>query len=232
MIVKKLTSHFYSKHIGEVDMQIPDFNRSPFITIWEVTRACALKCLHCRAEAQYHRDPRELNTEEGKRLIDQIAEMGSPLLVFTGGDPLMREDIFDFMEYAVKKGLRVSMTPSATPRVTKEAMEKSKTAGLSRWAFSLDGSSSEVHDYFRGTKGSFDLTLNSIKYLQELKMPIQINTTVSRYNINDLDNIAAMVEQFGTELWSVFFLVPTGRGQLKDMISPVQHENVFKWLYD
>ncbi|MFT9487309.1 MAG: TIGR04053 family radical SAM/SPASM domain-containing protein [Tepidibacillus sp.] len=212
-------------------MYIPNYHQAPFITIWEVTRACALKCLHCRAEAQYHRDPRELSTTEGKQLIDQIAEMGSPLLVFTGGDPLMREDIFEFMQYAIQKGLRVSMTPSATPKVKKEAMRRSKELGLARWAFSLDGSTAEIHDYFRGTKGSYDLTMKSIQYLMELKMPIQINTTVSRYNINDLENIARKIEQFGTELWSVFFLVPTGRGQIKDMVSPVQHEEVFEWLH-
>lgn len=213
-------------------MQIPDYNQTPFITIWEVTRACALKCLHCRAEAQYQRDPNELTTEEGMKLIDQIAELGSPLLVFTGGDPLMREDIYTFMDYAIKKGIRVSMTPSATPKVTKEAMKKSKETGLARWAFSLDGSTAEVHDHFRGTKGSYDLTIKSIQYLKELNMPIQINTTVSRYNLHDLDNIAKLVEDFGAELWSVFFLVPTGRGQLDDMITATEHEEVFNWLYE
>ncbi len=213
-------------------MKMPDYNQSPFITIWEVTRACALHCLHCRAEAQYHRDPRELSTEEGKQLIDQIADMGSPLLVFTGGDPLMREDIFELMEYAIKKGIRTSMTPSATPKVTKEAMKKSQDLGLSRWAFSLDGSTAEIHDHFRGTKGSYDLTLRALQYLKELNMPIQINTTVSRYNFNDLENIVKLIEEFGAELWSVFFLVPTGRGQMTDMISPVQHDQVFDWLSD
>lgn len=213
-------------------MKSLDYNQSPFITIWEVTRACALKCLHCRAEAQYHRDPNELTTEEGKRLIDQIVDIGSPLLVFTGGDPLMRDDIYEFMSYAIEKGIRVSMTPSATPKVTKEAMRKSKEAGLSRWAFSLDGSTAEVHDHFRGTNGSYDLTIQSIEYLKELEMPIQINTTVSRYNLDDLENIAKKVEGFGAELWSIFFLVPTGRGQLKDMITAEEHEQVFEWLYN
>ena len=211
-------------------MHIPNYDQAPFITIWEVTRACALKCLHCRAEAQHHRHPDELTTAEGFQLIDQIAEMGSPLLVFTGGDPLMREDIFELMEYGIKKGLRVSMTPSATPKVTKAAMERSKKLGLARWAFSLDGSTAEIHDQFRGVSGSFDLTLKSFQYLRELEMPIQVNTTVSRYNIDDLENIAKKIEELGAELWSVFFLVPTGRGQIKDMISPVQHEEVFRWL--
>jgi len=209
-----------------------DFNKDPFIVIWELTRACQLKCLHCRAEAQYKRDPRELSFEEGKKLIDQIYEMNNPMLVFTGGDPLMREDVFDIAEYAIKKGVRVSMTPSATPNVTKQAIEKAKEVGLSRWAFSLDGPTAKIHDHFRGTEGSFDLTIERIKYLHELEIPVQINTVISRYNIDHLDEMAKVVEDLQCVLWSVFFLVPTGRGQETDMISPVEHERVFSWLYD
>ncbi|GHH98502.1 TIGR04053 family radical SAM/SPASM domain-containing protein [Neobacillus kokaensis] len=209
-----------------------DFNKDPFIVIWELTRACQLKCLHCRADAQYTRDPRELTFEEGKNLIDQIYEMNNPLLVFTGGDPLMRQDVFDIAKYAVEKGVRVSMTPSATPNVTIEAMRKAKEVGLSRWAFSLDGPTAEIHDHFRGTSGSFDLTMEKIQYLHELEMPIQINTVVSRYNYEHLEEMAKLVEELDCVLWSVFFLVPTGRGQVSDMISPVEHEKVLRWLYD
>ncbi|THF76114.1 TIGR04053 family radical SAM/SPASM domain-containing protein [Cohnella fermenti] len=208
-----------------------DYRVNPFIVIWEVTRACALKCLHCRAEAQYRADPRQLTFEEGCRLIDSIAEMDNPLFVFTGGDPLMRPDLFELARYAVRqKGLSVSMTPSATPRVTRAAVGQAKDAGLSRWAFSLDGSCADIHDYFRGTKGSFDLTMRGIEYLKEHGIPIQINTTVSRYNLHDLAATAEKVKQLGAVLWSVFFLVPTGRGMEKDMISPEEHEVVMKWL--
>jgi AdoMet-dependent heme synthase len=209
-----------------------DFNKDPFIVIWELTRACQLKCLHCRAEAQYKRDPRELSFDEGKKLIDQIHELNNPMLVFTGGDPLMREDVFDIAKYAIDKGVRVSMTPSATPNVTKEAIEKAKEIGLARWAFSLDGHTAEIHDHFRGTPGSFDLTMERIKYLHEVGLPIQINTVISRYNYDYLDEMAKLIEELDCVLWSVFFLVPTGRGQEKDMISPVEHEKVFRWLYD
>ncbi|WP_164669484.1 TIGR04053 family radical SAM/SPASM domain-containing protein [Virgibacillus doumboii] len=208
-----------------------DYNENPFIVIWELTRACELKCLHCRAEAQYHRHPLELSFEEGKKLIDDIYEMNNPMLVFTGGDPLMRPDVFDIADYAVKKGVRVSMTPSATPNVTKEAMQKAKDVGLSRWAFSIDGHCAEVHDHFRGTSGSFDLTMNAINYLHELEMPLQINTVISRYNVDYLDEMAEMVENLNCVLWSVFFLVPTGRGKESDMISPAEHEKVLRWLY-
>ncbi|GJM79732.1 hypothetical protein HMSSN139_22280 [Paenibacillus sp. HMSSN-139] len=186
-------------------IQQKDYNVNPFIVIWEVTRACALKCLHCRAEAQYRPDPRQLTFEEGKKLIDEIAEMDDPLFVFTGGDPLMRPDLFDLARYAIhEKGLPVSMTPSATPRVTFSAVSKAKEVGLSRWAFSLDGSSAEIHDHFRGTPGSFEMTMKGIGYLQQLEIPIQINTTVSRYNLDDLPRIAETVKGMGAVLWSVF----------------------------
>lgn len=213
-------------------MAIRDYDENPFIVIWELTRACALKCLHCRAEAQYHRDPRELSTAEGKKLIDDIYEMDNPMLVFTGGDPLMRPDVYEIAEYAIKKGVRVSMTPSATPNVTKEAIKKAKDIGLARWAFSLDGPTAEIHDHFRGTSGSFDLTMKAIKYIHELELPLQINTVVSRYNYEVLEEMAKLVEQLDCVLWSVFFLVPTGRGKEADMISPVEHEKVLRWLYE
>ncbi|WP_334073942.1 MULTISPECIES: TIGR04053 family radical SAM/SPASM domain-containing protein [Paenibacillus] len=212
-------------------VQERDYRVNPFIVIWEVTRACALKCLHCRAEAQYRPDPRQLTFEEGKKLIDDIAEMDRPLFVFTGGDPLMRPDLYDLARYAIhEKGLPVSMTPSATPRVTFSAVERAKQVGLSRWAFSLDGSDAAIHDHFRGTPGSYQMTMKGIEYLRELDIPIQINTTVSRYNLEDLPKIAEKVREFGAVLWSVFFLVPTGRGMVRDMITPEEHERVMEWL--
>lgn len=214
-----------------VNKQERDYKVNPFIVIWEVTRACALKCLHCRAEAQYQADPRQLTLAEGKRLIDEIAAMDRPLFVFTGGDPLMRQDLFELAKYASEEqGLPVSMTPSATPKVTYEAICKAKEAGLSRWAFSLDGSTADIHDHFRGTRGSFDQTMKGIAYLQEQQIPLQVNTTVSRYNVDDLPAIAEKVKELGVVLWSVFFLVPTGRGMEADMISPEQHEAVMMWL--
>jgi AdoMet-dependent heme synthase len=208
-----------------------NYDENPFIVIWELTRACQLHCLHCRAEAQKHRHPLELSLEEGKKLIDDIYEMNNPLLVFTGGDPLERPDVFDIAEYAISKGIRVSITPSATPNVTKEAMKRAKDIGMARWAFSLDGHCAEIHDNFRGTAGSFDLTMKAIQYLHELDMPLQINTVISRYNYPYLEEMAELIEKLGVVLWSVFFLVPTGRGKQSDMISPAEHEKVFRWLY-
>lgn len=209
-----------------------DFNENPYIVIWEVTRACQLKCLHCRADAQSRPDPLELTPEEGIKLIDQIYEMNNPMLVFTGGDCMMREDLFDLAEYAIKKGMRVSMTPSATDNVTKEKMERAKEVGLSRWAFSLDGPIPEIHDHFRGTPGSFDLTIEKVRYLNELNMPLQLNTVISRYNYDYLEQMAELMKELKVVMWYIFLLVPTGRGQLDACLTPAEHEKVFRWLYE
>ncbi len=211
--------------------KVIDYNINPFIIIWEVTRACQLKCVHCRADAQLTKEPNELTHEEGIKLIDEIYEMDNPMLVFTGGDCMMREDLFELADYAVKKGMRVSMTPSATPNVTKEKMQRAKEVGLSRWGFSLDAPRAEIHDQFRGTPGSFALTLEKVKYLNELDMPLQINTVISRYNYEHLEEMAELVAEMKVVMWYIFLLVPTGRGQLDACISPTEHEKVFRWLY-
>lgn len=211
-------------------MMPADFNRNPFIVVWEITRACALHCLHCRAEAQHKRHPDELTTAEGKRLLDEIQRMDSPIFVFTGGDPLLREDLFELAEYGKSIGLRVSLTPSATPRVTEAAMCRASEIGLDRWAFSLDGSTAAIHDRFRGAPGSFELTMRSLSMLKKLGMPLQINTTVCVHNKQDLPRIADMLTEMGVVMWSVFFLVPTGRGKSEDMISPAESEEILHWL--
>ncbi len=209
-----------------------DYNKNPFIVIWEVTRACQLKCVHCRADAQLKPDPNELTHEEGLRLIDEIYEMDNPMLVFTGGDCMMREDLFELADYAIKKGMRVSMVPSATDNVTVEKMIKAKETGLSRWGLSLDGPTPEIHDLFRGTPGSFDLTIEKIKQLNELNMPLQINTVISRYNYDSLETMAELVKELKAVMWYIFLLVPTGRGQLDACLTPAEHEKVFLWLYE
>jgi radical SAM protein len=209
-----------------------DFDTTPFLVFWEVTRACTLACRHCRATAQPRRHPQELSQEEGFHLIDQVAEMGTPLLILSGGDPMMRPDLFDFIRHGSGKGLRVSLAPSATKLVTPEAMTRAREAGLARASISLDGSTPSIHDAFRRTPGSFQRTIRAIEATREATVPIQINTTVSRFNIHDLENIRGLVAKFGAVLWDLFFLVPTGRAHQEDMISPQDHEEVFHWLYD
>lgn len=208
-----------------------DFDQTPFIVIWEVTQACDLACVHCRACAQPSRNPLELSTEEGKRVIDDIAEMGSPVFVITGGDPLKRPDIFELIEYASSKGVRTSLTPSATPLITREAIQRLKDCGLARLAVSLDGPTPAIHDAFRRVEGSFEWTMNAVRWAREIDLPVQINTTITRHNLHQLDDTIALLEKLDICLWSVFFLVPTGRGSDIDLISADEFEQVFEKLY-
>ena len=212
-------------------IQTVNFNERPFLAIWEVTQACDLACVHCRAAAQPLRHPMELTTDEGKALIDQIAAMNVPVFVLTGGDPIKRPDLFELIAHARKVGVRVSLTPSATPLLTREAILRLKDAGLARLAVSLDGASAETHDAFRGMGGSFARTLDAIRWSNEVGPPVQINTTFSRRNIAEMDDIAEMVESLRIALWSVFFLVPTGRGKLDDLLSAEEFEQVFARIY-
>jgi radical SAM protein len=207
-----------------------DFNERPYIAIWEVTQACDLACVHCRACAQPKRHPLELSTDEGKRLIDQIADWRVPVFVLTGGDPIKRPDVFELVEYATQNGVRVSLTPSATPLLTRETIHRLKQCGLARLAVSLDGSNPEVHDAFRGMSGSFDRTMQAIDWAHEVELPVQINTTFSRTNYEDFDSIAQLIETRNVTLWSVFFLVPTGRGKLADLLTGDEFEGLFEKL--
>ncbi|MGC9199841.1 MAG: TIGR04053 family radical SAM/SPASM domain-containing protein [Acidobacteriaceae bacterium] len=208
-----------------------DFNERPFLAIWEVTQACDLACVHCRAAAQPLRHPMELTTDEGKNLIDQIATLGVPVFVLTGGDPIKRPDLLELIEHARKVGVRVSLTPSATSLLTRQIVFQLKQAGLARLAVSLDGACAQTHDSFRGMAGSFQRTFDAISWANEAGLPVQINTTFSRRNLSELDQIAARVESLRITLWSVFFLVPTGRGKLDDLLSADQFDQVFARIY-
>lgn len=209
-----------------------DFNERPFIAIWEVTQACDLACVHCRASAQPDRHPMELSTEEGKGLIDQIAAMDVPVFVLTGGDPIKRPDLFELIGHARTRGMRVSLTPSATPLLTREVIVRLKEAGLARLAVSLDGATAETHDAWRGMSGSYVRTLDAIQWANEIGLPVQINTTFSRRNIGEIDAIVALMEKLKITLWSVFFLVPTGRGKLKELLSADEFEKVFARIHE
>jgi radical SAM protein len=208
-----------------------NFNERPFIAIWEVTQACDLACVHCRASAQPDRHPMELSTDEGKRLIDQIAALKVPVFVLTGGDPIKRPDLFELIGHARSAGVRVSLTPSATPLLTREIVVRLKEAGLARLAVSLDGASAATHDAFRGMAGSYRRTLDAVQWANEAGLPVQINTTFSRRNMAELDDLAALIGSLQITLWSVFFLVPTGRGKLNDLLNADEFEQVFARIY-
>lgn len=213
-------------------MGVADFDQAPFTIAWEVTRACAFACVHCRADAIPQRDPLELTTEEGYRLIDRLAEFGSPILIFTGGDPMMRRDLYDLIAYATKMGLRCSLTPTATALPTEERLHKVKQAGIRRLALSLDAPTEVIHDAFRKVDGSWQRTMDILHRAKRVGISVQVNTTVTTFNVDLLPQMVTFVEQVGAVQWSVFFMVPTGRAQAKHMISPEEHERTFHWLYD
>ncbi|MCS7225059.1 MAG: TIGR04053 family radical SAM/SPASM domain-containing protein [Armatimonadetes bacterium] len=215
-----------------------NFDHKPFTVIWETTRACDLVCLHCRADALPERNPYELTRQEASRLIQMIKDFGEPypLLILTGGDPMKRADIFDIVAEARQEGLRVAMTPSATPLVTRSAIQRLAKAGLVRLALSLDGSTPETHDGFRGVQGSFVHTLQILSWCREFGIETQIHTTVTKHSLSDLPKIADMLVDWGIKLWALFFLIAVGRAarpEIKKLnISPYQFEEVFHWLYD
>ncbi|MEW6278661.1 MAG: TIGR04053 family radical SAM/SPASM domain-containing protein, partial [Candidatus Eremiobacterota bacterium] len=200
----------------------------------ETTRACDLACRHCRASAVREHDPLALTTAEGRALIDQVCEFGTPhpLLVFTGGDPFKRDDLFHLVEYACEKGLRPGVSPSATPLLNRENLARLQASGARAVSLSLDASGAEAHDAFRGVPGSFDLTMRGCDLVRELGMKLQINTTVSRRNLLDLPRIAARLVGLDVMTWSVFFLVPTGRAQQEDAITAEECEAIMHLMVD
>ena len=233
MTTSTLTARAASERaLHNAHMNVADFNLAPFTIAWEVTRACAYACVHCRADAMHTPDPNELNTEEALRLIDHLAEFGSPILVFTGGDPMMRKDLYELIAYATQKGLRCSLTPTATALPTTDRLEKARAAGIRRIALSLDAPRPEIHDSFRQVKGSWQRTMDILHRAQSIGLSVQVNTTVAKHNMDILDGMIPFLQEVGAVQWSLFFLVPTGRAQISNMISAEEHERVFNWLYD
>jgi radical SAM protein len=207
------------------------FEEAPFIVIWETTRACALACVHCRASAIPHRNPRELTTEEGVALLGRIAAFGDPppLVVFTGGDPLRRPDITTLAAEGTRRGLVVSLTPSGTAAATESRLRALKDAGLARLAVSLDGAAAVTHDAFRRVRGSHRHTLRIIEHARARGLPLQINTTVCRQTVGELPALLEQVTEFGVQLWALFFLIPVGRAQADQALDANEIEEVLRW---
>jgi radical SAM protein len=212
-------------------MKSVDFARAPFLVIWETTQACALACRHCRASARPWRDPLELTTDEGRRLVRQTAEMGTPLIVFSGGDPASRPDLIDLIAEGKRSGLRTATIPAATDALTPELVRRLKDAGLDQLALSLDFPDAARHDAFRGVPGAFEKTLSAAAWAREAGLPLQINTTVCADTVPHLEAMAEFVASLGIVFWEVFFLVPTGRGSTLGGLRPEECERVFALLH-
>ena len=208
-----------------------DTDERPFVLIWEVTQACELACEHCRADATPNRHPDELTTAEGKALLDDVRRFGDgQLVVLSGGDPLAREDTVEFVEYGTNIGLRMTVTPSGTRSLSTAAVQALADAGVKQLAVSIDGATPESHDSFRGEAGSFEETVRAARDAHEAGVPLQVNTTVCSQTVDDLPAIRDLVRDLGAVLWSVFFLVPVGRGRVLDPISPERAEDVMAFL--
>jgi radical SAM protein len=208
-----------------------DFARAPFLLIWETTQSCALACRHCRASARPWRDPLELTTEEGKRVISETAEMGTPLIVLSGGDPVNRPDLLELVRHAKSVGLRVATIPAATETLTRELVASLKESGLDQMALSLDFPRPELHDGFRGVPGAFARTVAAAGWAHEVGLPLQINTTVCGETAPYLEEMADFVSGLGIVFWEVFFLVPVGRGSVLAGLAPEECERIFDLIY-
>jgi radical SAM protein len=209
-----------------------DFDQTAFVAIWETTRACDLACRHCRAEAIPHALPGELTTEEGKKLLDELAGMGTPICVLSGGDPAKRADLCELVSHGNGLGMRMATIPAATPLLTRELVRGLKEAGLAQMAVSLDGPTAEIHDRFRQVPGAFKRTLEGVTYARDIGLPIQVNTTFSGHNWQVFDETAALVRRLEPVFWEVFFLVPTGRGRELEQMNAEQFEELFVRLAD
>jgi len=211
-----------------------DFARRPMLVFWEVTRACQLACKHCRASATEGALPGELTTAEGRNLIDQVAAFGRPypILVLTGGDCLLRLDLFDLVEHATGLGVPVALSPSVTPSLTPVMIDRMVTSGVKAVSISLDGALPATHDGVRGIPGHFEDTIKAITALSSAGLTVQVNTTVMRANLDELADVADLIYRAGAHIWEVFFLVQVGRGVDTDAVSPDEHEDVCHFLYD
>lgn len=201
---------------------------------WEITRRCNLKCVHCRSsselEAKEHPD---FSFDEAKRVLDDIASYASPVVVLSGGEPLLREDVFDIAAYGTKKGLRMCMATNGT-LVTEEIAKKIKESGIQMVSLSLDGSTAAVHDNFRNVPGAFDGTINATRIFKENGIKFLINSSFTKRNQDEIPKLCKLAKELGATAWYMFMIVPTGRGEdiMEELISAEDYEELLKWHYE
>ncbi|MCP3874947.1 MAG: heme b synthase [Desulfobacteraceae bacterium] len=203
------------------------------LVAWETTRRCNLSCKHCRAVAENHPYDNELDTQASFKLLDQIKEVGDPIIILTGGEPLLRDDIFDIAAYGTKLGLRMVMAPNGT-LITKENARRMKDSGIKRISVSLDGSTPQTHDAFRGLNNAFENSIQGIQIAKEAGIEFQINTTITKTNLDQIPKILNLAEKLGAVAHHIFLLVPTGRGKYiaDSEINAKEYEETLNWFYD
>jgi len=211
-----------------------NFEQAPILLFWETTKACKLACKHCRAEAIAEAMPEQLSTDEGKRLIDDLRAFTPrfPVIIFTGGDPFMRSDLFELAAHARSYGMPIGFAPSVTPLLTREAGVRMREAGSKTVSISLDGAEAATHEGVRGIEDHFRKTEEAVRMLVEEGHTVQINTTVMRRNVEELADVAALLSSWGAHIWEVFFLVRVGRGSELEELTPEENEDVVHFLYE
>src|ERR1700686_4930590 len=218
---------------GAQHSQQPGKNK-PRLIFWELTKGCNLRCIHCRATATELSSPSDLSTQAARDIIDQIAEVSTPILVLSGGEPLFRSDIFQLARYGTDKGLRVALATNGT-LVTKAVARMIVDSGVQRVAISLDGADALTHDSFRGIPGAFDAAITGFRNLKNLGMSVQINTTIARHNAHQLPQILELAKSLGADALHTFLLVPVGCGvdiAAEQMVPPEEYEKMLNWFYD
>jgi radical SAM protein len=227
-MITQIKTHGHSHHVAR------DYSRTPMNVYWEMTQSCALACRHCRAEAISTPHPQELSFKEGVAFLNQIPEFGTPLpqLILTGGDPLARTDLYELIDEARRLGIPVSITPAATPALTREVLVRLKKHGVEGLGLSLDGSTAARHDSIRGVAGTFDRTIQALRWAQELEMPVQVNTLVAAETVDDMLAIFELLKPFGIARWSLFFLISVGRGKVLQPLAPEEGEDFMRWVHD
>ena len=206
-----------------------EYDRHP-VVVWEVTRACSLHCQHCPMGAEPRRSPLELSTYEGYKTIDQIATLEPARFVISGGDPLEREDIFQFIEYAKRRGLEPAVALNPTTELTQQAMSAIARKGASRIVMSIDDATAMRHDALRGIPGTFAATLDATRWAGEAGIAVEINTLISRRNAAHLAEVLELISSLGAEAWNLYFLVPVGGAKMVDVLTAEEVERVFDFI--
>jgi AdoMet-dependent heme synthase len=209
-----------------------DFEQSPFVVTWEATRPSDLAGRHFRAEAVPYRRPDELSTDEAKAMLRKVRKFGKLVFVLSEADYLTRPDVFDLVQYGFRLGLRMAVTPATTPLATPQAIQRFKSSGTARLSVSLDGSAPAIHDGIRRVDGSFNRSIRTLEECRRIGLPTQVNTVISRHNVDDFDNLAGLMQRLGIAFWEVCFLVPTGRAEWADVASAEECEQILNKMYD